>query len=59
MLIIGAVCLLWWNEGRAVKDAIGLEEGKKAVISIDANEINENNKGKLVHISAEAVTTDE
>ncbi|MCZ7644565.1 MAG: TMEM43 family protein [Planctomycetota bacterium] len=46
--------VLWWNEGRAVKTAKSLEEGKGAVVAVSADAVDAGNEGKLVHITAEA-----
>ncbi len=58
IMVIIAIVLLFWNEGRAVKRAKALAEGKSSVISIDANSIDANNEGKLVHATADLVTPD-
>ena len=57
-LFFGSFVLLFWNEGRAVKTAQGLAEGRAAVVSIDAGTVDPANDGRLVHLTAEA-TTDE
>lgn len=53
-LVIGAVALLWWNEGRSAWRIETLAAGRNAVISVQAGAIDPNNKGKLVHISGMA-----
>ncbi len=58
IMVIVAIVLLFWNEGRAVSRAKALAEGKANVISIDANSIDANNEGKLVHATADLVTQD-
>jgi hypothetical protein len=58
ILFLGAIILLFWNEGRAVKRYKLLKEGKNIVVSIDANNVDSLNEGKLVHVSGLA-TTDE
>lgn len=52
-LVLILVCVggLFWNEGRAVKTAIGLKQGAAAVVSVDANRIDPGNDQKLVHVS--------
>lgn len=51
LLIILAVALLFWNEGRAVKTYKSLVEGEGVVVPIDAGEVDPGNDGKLVHFS--------
>lgn len=56
LLFVGAIVLLFWNEGRAVTTARSLAEGMAAVVSIDPSRIDPANEGKLVHLTAEATT---
>jgi len=56
LLVVIAVALLWWNEGRAVKRARALEEGAGQVVSASANERNTALEGKLVHMTGLAST---
>ena len=56
IIFVLAFPLTFWNEGRAVKRAQDLAEGKSSVITIDAATVNAENDGKLVHMTAEAVT---
>ena len=58
LLMPGAVILLFWNEGRAVKTAASLKEGAAAVIHIAADPVVPRNDGKLVHLSGEARVAD-
>ncbi len=58
VLFLAAFPLLWWNEGRAVRDWQTLAEAEEAVISTSADEVAEGEEGKLVHLTGEA-TTDE
>ena len=58
LLFLAAFPLLWWNEGRAVRDGQPLAEAAEAVIRTAADEIAEEEEGALVHLSGEA-TTDE
>jgi len=51
ILFILAIPLIFWNEGRAVKTEMSLREGAKAVVSIDSENVNSANEGKLVHVS--------
>lgn len=52
--VVVAFPLLFWNEGRAVKTAKGLEEGAGAVVSVPGDKVDPQNEGKLVHVSAQA-----
>ena len=58
ILVVAACSLLFWAEGRAVKTARALDEGKGIVIEVDAQAIAPGNAGKLVHISGDAVPQD-
>jgi len=58
LLVVGAVVLLFWNEGRAVTTARSLTEGASAVVAISNEAVDVANDGKLVHVSG-PVTTDE
>lgn len=58
ILFFGSIILLWWNEGRAVQTAKGLEEGSSSVIEVDASNIVQENNGKLVYISGSVFTND-
>ena len=58
ILVVAACILLFWAEGRAVKTARALEEGKGIVIEVDAQAIVPGNEGKLVHISGDAIPQD-
>lgn len=52
--VVVAFPLLFWNEGRAVKTAKGLEEGAGAVVSVPGDKVDPQHEGKLVHVSAQA-----
>jgi hypothetical protein len=58
LLFALAVPLLFWNEGRAVHTFQMLKEGAGAVVSVAADKVDPANEGKLVHVSARAVTTE-
>lgn len=53
ILFTGAFFLIWWNEGRAIKTTIGLEQGLNETVNANLNKIEPNNDGKLVHLSGE------
>lgn len=59
VLLIAAVALLWWNEGRSVLTAHGLKEGARLVISVSADQVDPTNEGKLVHTSGPVQTEGE
>lgn len=54
--VVIAVPLLFWNEGRAVTTAKGLDEGAGAVVSVTADAVAPSHEGKLVHVTGEATT---
>ena len=56
LLIILAIGVLWWNEGRAVKRSQALDEGAGQVVSVTADRIDDANEGKLVHLTGRATT---
>lgn len=56
VLIFVGVCLLFWNEGRAVKTHKALAESQGLVVSVHPSEILPSMNGKLVHISGKATT---
>ncbi len=50
-LFILAIFLLWWNEGRAVKTALDLEEGESSVVELERIEpVDQSTRGQLVHL---------
>ena len=57
-LVVAAVVLLWWNEGRTIKTYKSLKEGAAAVVSGDSQKVDAELEGKLVHMTGEAVTED-
>ena len=56
LLAGGSLPLLWCNEGRAVRTARGLEEGRGAVIAVGSDSVDPANEGRLVHLSGHADT---
>src|SRR5690606_8641736 len=56
LLVIAAIILLWWNEGRAVRVAKGLSEGAGIVVSVSADSVASEHEGKLVHLSGPLAT---
>lgn len=57
LLIVIALGLLFWNEGRSVKRYKTLKEGSGAVISVKSDTVDAKNEGKLVHMTGKADTT--
>ena len=43
--------VLWWNEGRTVRQTRALEEGAGAVVDADASAVDSTLEGKLVHVT--------
>lgn len=58
VLFVVAFPLLFWNEGRAVKRAQDLEEGRGAVVTATADAIQPAHEGSLVHLSGNATTAE-
>lgn len=56
MMFVGAIVLLFWNEGRAVYRAKDLAEGRKNCVEIQADKVDAANEGKLVHVAGMAST---
>ena len=54
-LILAAIILLWWNEGRAVLTAKGLREGAALVVAAPSDRVDPTNEGKLTHVSGRAI----
>jgi hypothetical protein len=50
ILLIGAIWLLSWNEGRAVQALNGLSAAGQAVVEADAGAVPPADEGKLVHV---------
>lgn len=51
LLILASSALLYWNEGRYVREAAGLSEGKGSVQEIQESKVDPAMEGKLVHLS--------
>lgn len=54
LFVIGAIVLLFWNEGRAVKTEQILKEGASIVVSVSPDEKDLKNENKLIHFSGMA-----
>ncbi|MES2570842.1 MAG: hypothetical protein V4710_12420, partial [Verrucomicrobiota bacterium] len=55
-LVIGAVILLTWNEGRTIHRTRALEEIAVTVISVPSKKVSPSNEGKPVHVTGRADT---
>lgn len=59
VMFLGATCLLWWNEGRAVKTAKMLDEAQGNYVEMeDIKNVDPDLDGRLVHATGDATTTD-
>jgi len=56
LFVIGAIALLFWNEGRAVEAATGLSQAAGSVIEAPADPVSPANEGRLVHVTGTANT---
>ncbi|MCX6823437.1 MAG: TMEM43 family protein [candidate division SR1 bacterium] len=56
LLIVGAVILLWRNEGRTINTTIALKEGEKITVNGSISPINTTLEGKLIYINGKADT---
>lgn len=58
-LFLGAIPLLFWNEGRAVKTTKALEEGESVCVSVPSvDTVDAANEGKLIHATGTAASQD-
>ncbi len=53
-LIVAAIALLAWNEGRSVQSIRASNEGVRAVQSVAADRLDPANEGRLIHLTAAA-----
>ena len=56
LLLVVACVVLFWNEGRAVREAQTIEEGRHSVVDADPATLNPADEGKLVHVTGQAAT---
>lgn len=56
ILFLASFVLLFWNEGRAVKEYNTLKEGSGAVVAIASDKVDSAYAGKLVHLTGQATT---
>lgn len=60
VLFIIGTCLLWWNEGNAVKNAKALEEAQGVAVHVDnVDDFDPSLVGQLIHATAQTQTDDE
>ncbi|MCL9683239.1 TMEM43 family protein [Legionella maioricensis] len=57
-LIVGAIVLVFWNEGHSLHTAQSLAQAKKVLISVPNAPINNQNNLKVVYLSGLATTKD-
>lgn len=57
-LIVGAIVLVFWNEGYSLHMAQSLEQTKNVLISVPCTPINKQNNLKVVYLSGLATTKD-
>lgn len=59
VMFVAGTCLLWWNEGRAVKTAKAIKEAQSVAVHVDdVSSVDPSINGKLIHASAFADTKD-
>ncbi|GBC63098.1 hypothetical protein DENIS_4087 [Desulfonema ishimotonii] len=58
IIFLAGFPLLFWNEGRAVRQYKNLKEGAGSVISVSADKIDPANNGKLVHVTGLATANE-
>lgn len=58
VLVIAAIVLLSWNEGRAVQAIRGLGEASRVAVEASASAPSPSNNGKLVHVVGTATATE-
>lgn len=56
LIVLGAIVLLFWNEGRAIGTARSLAEGAGLVASVAATAVDPANEGRLVHVAGPVAT---
>ena len=54
LLFLGSFGLLFWNEGRAVKRAQALGQGRAGVVTVSPDQIDRAHQDRLVHVSGRA-----
>lgn len=59
VLVLGAIALLWWNEGRSVKRADSLQECQKITVSVPSSKLDPQYNGKPIHTTGKAIVNGE
>lgn len=57
LLIIAAIVLLSWNEGRSVKAIHGLQDAATKVVEVQGTAVADGDEGKLVHVVGPATAS--
>lgn len=57
LLVAGMIWLLFWNEGRTIREARSLTEGADVVVSVGAGSIDAANEGRLIHVTGPVTTS--
>lgn len=55
-VVVAAIALGWWNEGRAVRVERALAEGERRVVSVAPEDLGRTAAGTVVHVVAPATT---
>jgi hypothetical protein len=59
LMFVAGTCLIWWNEGRAVKTDKMLKEAEKVAVHVDnIDNLDASLEGQLIHANGMATTTD-
>lgn len=58
-LIVAMVWLLFWNEGRTIREAKSLAEGAGLVVSVGAASLDPANEGRLIHVIGSMTTPEQ
>ena len=58
ILVLVAVVLLWWNEGRSVRRYKEISFAKENTVETPYDSVEASNEGKLVHFAGKASTSD-
>ncbi|MDM8569662.1 TMEM43 family protein [Thiotrichales bacterium HSG1] len=58
LLLSFSFIILFWNEGNVIYQVQTLEEAEQDLVSIDTNQVDLFNEGKLIHLSGPAVTSE-
>lgn len=59
VLIVAMVWLLFWNEGRTIREARSLAEGAGLVVSVGSGSLEPANEGRLIHVIGSLTTPEQ